>query len=107
MKKKILITIAILLIVALLVILFVFLTKEKTYKIPRVYFEGDISNMTTKKDERNITINYVSDDINFKTNAKIKIQGTSSIKYEKKNYSNINSYFDIMFFCVFTCYFRK
>lgn len=63
------------------------------YKIPKVYFEGNIENMNTKKDERKIIIKYESNEQNFKTFAKIKIQGTSSLNYEKKNYT-INLYKD-------------
>lgn len=59
--------------------------------IPKVYFEGDISKMTSKKDVRKIKVKYVSDDVNFETYAEIKIQGTSSVKYDKKNY-NITLY---------------
>ncbi len=55
--------------------------------IPKVYFEGNISEMLDKKDERKISIKYESEKINFETKAKIKIQGTSSIHFEKKNYT--------------------
>lgn len=62
------------------------LNKDKV-SIPRVYFEGDISNMTTKEDKRSIKIKYKSKDMKFETYAEIKIQGTSSIYYDKKNYT--------------------
>lgn len=58
-----------------------------TTNIPKVYFEGNISKMLDKKDERKISIKYESKDLNFETKAKIKIQGTSSLAYEKKNYT--------------------
>lgn len=61
--------------------------------IPKVYFEGDISNMTDKKDERKILLKYTSENLNFEKYAKIKIQGSSSIVYNKKNYT-INLYED-------------
>lgn len=61
--------------------------------IPKVYFEGDISNMTTKQDERNILLKYRSSQVNFDQYTKIKPQGTSSMIYEKKNYT-INFYED-------------
>ncbi len=64
-----------------------------TQEIPKVYFEGNISNMTEKTDERQIKIKFTSTEINFETNAKIKIQGTSSLGFEKKNY-NITLYTD-------------
>ena len=55
--------------------------------LPRIDLDGDISNMNDKKDERVIELSYSSDSINFKKFVKIKIQGSSSIKYEKKNYT--------------------
>ena len=62
------------------------INKDKV-KIPKVYFEGDISNMTSKEDKRSIKIKYRSEDKKFDTYAEIKIQGTSSIYYDKKNYT--------------------
>lgn len=56
-------------------------------ELPKVYFDGDISEMYTKEDERKIYIKYNSTDINFEHFAKIKIQGTSSLGFEKKNYT--------------------
>ena len=53
--------------------------EEKEYFIPKVYFEGDISDMVSKQDVRKILLKYESDSINFETYASIKIQGTSSI----------------------------
>lgn len=55
--------------------------------VPRVYLVGNIKDMTSKEDERKISINYVSSDVSFMKFAKIKIQGSSSIKYDKKNYT--------------------
>ena len=49
--------------------------------------------MQTKTDERMITLKYRSDNLNFDTYTKIKVQGTSSLAYEKKNYT-INMYKD-------------
>ena len=46
-----------------------------------------------KKDVRDIRIKYISDDINFESYAKLNIQGSSSLKYDKKNY-NITFYKD-------------
>ena len=62
-------------------------------EIPRMYFTGNISGMNNKKDERIIDISYVSSNISFSGAAKIKVQGTSSLAYEKKNYT-INLYKD-------------
>ena len=62
-------------------------TVVKATDIPKVYLEGDISNMTTKKDERNILLKYTSTELNFEKSTKIKVQGSSSLAYEKKNYT--------------------
>ncbi len=55
--------------------------------IPKIYFVGNIEKMESKEDEREISISYVSDSLSFMKFAKIKIQGSSSIRYEKKNYT--------------------
>ena len=52
--------------------------------------------MTSKKDERKVFLKYKSDEVNFEKNAKIKVQGSSSLVYEKKNYT-INLYEDVSF----------
>ena len=71
-------------------------TKVSATDIPKVYFQGDISNMTTKKDERNIKLKFVSEELNFERYTKIKVQGSSSLAYEKKNYT-INFFEDETF----------
>lgn len=83
------------LILTIIHFVFVVFSINKVYaeEIPKVYFEGDISNMTEKTDVRNITIKYTSDDLNFEKYAKIKVQGTSSLMWDKKNYT-INLYED-------------
>ncbi len=60
---------------------------------PKLYFTGDMAEMTKKKDVRNITFEYRSDEKTVSGAAKIKVQGTSSLKYDKKNYT-INFYKD-------------
>lgn len=72
-------------------IMFMNCAKSKATEIPKVYFEGDISNMTDKKDEREILLKFTSDNLSFEKFAKIKVQGSSSLVYEKKNYT-INFY---------------
>ena len=57
------------------------------HQIPKLYFTGDISEMLDKSDERQIAFKYVNDDQTVEGYAEIKIQGTSSINYEKKNYT--------------------
>ena len=55
--------------------------------IPKLYLEGDISEMLEKSDERNISFTYDDGEQKISGFAEIKIQGTSSIFYEKKNYT--------------------
>ena len=98
MKKNKIITIISIILIILAIVIIVIKTRENNkleteYTIPKVYFEGDISNMTSKEDERKISLKYVSNDINFESYALIKIQGTSSVYFEKKNY-NIKLYED-------------
>ena len=65
--------------------------EENIVMIPKVSFWGDLSNMSSKKEQRKIVLKYESKDKNFDTHALIKWQGTSSIGYAKKNYT-INLY---------------
>ena len=58
-----------------------------TTDLPKVYFQGDMSNMTSKEDKRDISIRFESSNINYTKCAKIKWQGTSSLAYDKKNYT--------------------
>ncbi|MDO4743677.1 MAG: CotH kinase family protein, partial [bacterium] len=58
---------------------------------PKLYFTGDMTGMTNKNDVRNITFEYRSRGQILNGAAKIKIQGSSSTAYEKKNYT-INFY---------------
>ncbi len=70
--------------------------QEIAKELPKVYFEGDIADMNSKEDVRNIKLKYESEELNFDAYTKIKIQGTSSLAYEKKNYT-INLYEDDTF----------
>ena len=83
--------------VIVLIFIFIIIFKQNKVlgvsEIPRVYFDGNISNMLEKTDEREIKITFISKDVNFDCYAKLKIQGTSSIYYDKKNY-NIDLYKD-------------
>ncbi len=54
---------------------------------PKMCFTGDISGMTTKADERDIKIDFYYGEKSFSGFAEIKIQGNSSLRYEKKNYT--------------------
>lgn len=93
MKKKTIIFIVILFLLITTVLAVKLIFDSKNNDIPKVYFEGDISYMHTKEDERKILLKYRSSDLNFDKYVKIKIQGTSSLGFEKKNYT-INLYKD-------------
>ena len=58
---------------------------------PKLYFTGDMTGMTSKKDIREISFEYLSGKQIVRGAAKIKVQGTSSLSYDKKNYT-INFY---------------
>lgn len=64
-----------------------FIPFVKAEELPKLYFEGNISKMTSKADERKITFKYEDDNIKYEGYANLKIQGTSSIAYAKKNYT--------------------
>ena len=95
MKKKIIMFTSIIFVLIIVLLAFELTNKynSSSSNIPKVYLEGDINNMTTKKDEREVLLKYKSSDVNFEKYIKIKIQGTSSIAFEKKNYT-INFYKD-------------
>lgn len=87
MKKRLYGLCAFLLVLALVLALFVFPAKVKKTDIPKLYFWGDISGMYKKSDVRNISFQYTGQDQMFTGFATIKIQGTSSLGFEKKNYT--------------------
>lgn len=60
---------------------------EEIADVPEVYFEGDLSTLITKEDKQKIKIKYVDGNQEFETYAEIKFQGTSSLQYDKKNYT--------------------
>lgn len=66
---------------------FTFALVKDEARIPKLYFEGDISNMETKTDLREITFRYVDGDRIVSGYAELKVQGTSSLAYKKKNYT--------------------
>lgn len=61
--------------------------------IPKIHLIGDISNMSDKNDKRKISINYEGNGVSFIKFAEVKVQGSSSLFYQKKNY-NIKFYND-------------
>ena len=61
--------------------------EPRATEIPRFYFDGDMAEMNEKSDERKISVRYMGSDNEFEAYAKVKIQGNSSVLYEKKNYT--------------------
>ena len=82
MKKKILFSL-------LFALAFLAIVQLNSYasSLPRVDIEGDISNMQTKADVRKMKIKYSSDEVNFESYIEIKLQGSTSLSFEKKNYT--------------------
>lgn len=64
------------------------LISEEKYTMPKLNLEGDFLNLKTKKEKASIscTINVEENEL-FKSYASIKVQGTSSLAYDKKNYT--------------------
>lgn len=63
-----------------------YLLWEET-KIPKLYFEGDMSGMEQKTDIRNVSVVYENNGMKVTGYAEIKPQGTSSLAYDKKNFT--------------------
>lgn len=85
MKKKLSGLCAFLLVLALCAI--PFKAHAQQIDIPKLYFWGNISHMYEKSDVRKINFQYTGQDQIFTGLALIKIQGTSSLGFEKKNYT--------------------
>lgn len=60
---------------------------NRDFRIPRLYIHGDLSKMEDKTDVERVSVEYRDKDQRFTAYAKLKIQGTSSIYYKKKNYT--------------------
>lgn len=56
-------------------------------KIPKLHIYGDISGMASKSDVRNIHVKYENGHYFFESYATLKVQGTSSLAYSKKNFT--------------------
>lgn len=56
-------------------------------ELPKLYLDGDIKSLKDKKQENKISVSYESESIKFEGYAKIKLQGSSSLSYSKKNYT--------------------
>ena len=59
----------------------------KAQELPRLNLYGDIDFMSSKTDKREITIELVDKEYGFKEKGTIKLQGSSSLQYDKKNYN--------------------
>ena len=86
MKKKLINIIAVMLCIAVLASVAVVIACRNT-DIPKLYFEGNIDRMYEKSDVRDIAFTYVDGDREIQGYATVKIQGTSSMWYPKKNYT--------------------
>ncbi len=66
--------------------------------IPKIFIEGDISAMDSKSDKRKVRFKFEDDTQSFESYAKIKLQGSASLAFEKKSYTvdlyDDNSYKD-------------
>lgn len=54
---------------------------------PKIYLEGDISKIYNKNDKRKVFFRYEDGEKVLESYAKIKIQGATSLNFEKKNYT--------------------
>lgn len=62
--------------------------EQEVSSMPRMLFYGDILSLETKQETEKIRIEYnIDDNTIFETYATIKLQGTSSLSYKKKNYT--------------------
>lgn len=64
-----------------------FLAAWNNTSIPKLDLIGEIYDMEDKSDERKIAFSYRDGDEQITGYAKIKVQGSSSLAYEKKNYT--------------------
>ena len=60
---------------------------EEQGTIPKLYIEGELEELVDKSDVCNVAVSYDSKALRFEGYADIKLQGTSSLTYEKKNYT--------------------
>ena len=93
MRKKLIARIALVLAAVILLSVAGVAVACKNTDIPKLYFEGNIEGMYEKSDVRNISFTYDDGNSVTKGYATLKVQGTSSLGYDKKNYT-INLYGD-------------
>ena len=56
-------------------------------ELAKLYLAGSLENLSSKDDDETFELVYKSRDLNFKSYANLKIQGSSSSVYDKKNYN--------------------
>jgi hypothetical protein len=101
-KKNVLyILFIIVMIISLIILIFLIYKNQQEnvqseYYIPKVYIDGYIDEMNTKEDTRTVKIKYDSSNVKFESYAKMKIQGNTSLYWEKKSY-NISLYEDDLY----------
>lgn len=84
MKRILTIVLCVVMVLAIVAGVFLYC---KTQKVTRLYLYGDMSAMLDKKDVRSITASFQQSGKLRSYHATIKVQGTSSLGYEKKNYT--------------------
>ena len=62
-------------------------TQPAEVTLPKLHLKGDISQMLEKSDERIVAFTYEDDSGLTEGYIKMKVQGTSSLGYDKKNYT--------------------
>ena len=87
MRKKLITRIALVLAAVILLSVAGVAVACKNTDIPKLYFEGNIEGMYEKSDVRNISFTYDDGNSVTKGYATLKVQGTSSLGYDKKNYT--------------------
>lgn len=55
-------------------------------EIPKIFLNGDIFKMNSKSDKRKVLFRYEDNAKNFEGYAKLRLQGSASLNFEKKNY---------------------
>lgn len=86
-KKKLIRNIALILCVAVVISVASMIIACRNTDIPKLYFEGNIEQMYEKSDVRDIAVTYDNGETLVQGYATVKIQGTSSAWYPKKNYT--------------------
>lgn len=92
-KKNLLRNIALILCAAVIISVVAVVAACKNTDIPKLYFEGNIEKMYEKSDVRDIAFTYDDGETVTRGYATLKVQGTSSLGYDKKNYT-INLFAD-------------